>query len=254
GWGSYGNPLFQSTLLRRDADLELVGDLATDWAVSDDGLVWTVTLRDDVVFSNGEPLTAEDVAYPYTTAASSGGVVDLSVLDAAVAIDDTTVELRLARPQSTFVNRLATLGIVPEHAHGDGYARAPIGSGPFVLERWDEGQQLIAVRNPDYYGQQPAFERVVFVFTEEDATLAAARAGEVHVAAVPQTLADDPVDGMELVAVDSVDNRGIVLPFVPDEGETSEAGVPIGNDVTADLAVRRAMNYAIDRQALVDGI
>lgn len=254
GWGEYGNPLFQSTLLVRDADLELQGDLATDWDVSEDGLVYTVSLRDDATFSDGEPVGADDVAYTYTTAAGSGGTVDLTVLEEAVAIDDTTVELRLKRPWSTFPARMAKLGIVPEHAHDDDYGRRPMGSGPWVLERWDEERQLVVTRNDGYYGELPAFERVVFQFTEEDATLAAARAGELHLATVPQVLADQPVDGMRLVAAESVDNRGISFPFLPDTGETTADGRPIGNGVTSDLSLRRAVNYAIDRSALVEGI
>jgi peptide/nickel transport system substrate-binding protein len=213
-----------------------------------------VTLRDDVMFSDGEPLTAADVAYTYTTAASAGGQVDLAELDEAVAIDERTVELRLERPWSTFPGRMARLGIVPEHAHGDDYGRNPIGSGPWIMERWDEGQQLIVTRNDDYYGDLPNFERLVFQFTESDATLAAARAGGLHVAFVPQTVADQEVDGMRLIAAPSVDNRGIHFPFLPESGEVDHNGTPIGNDVTSDLAIRRAVNYAIDRQALVDGI
>lgn len=254
GWGGYGNPLFQSTLLRRDANLEIINDLATGYQVSDDGLVWTVTIRDDVAFSDGEPLTAEDVAYTFTKAGEQGGLTDVTVLDQAVAVDGTTVELRLKQPQSTFVNRLITLGIVPKHAHGDGYGRNPIGSGPYVMERWDEGQQLVVTRNEGYYGQKPAFERVVFLFTEEDGNLAAARAGEVQVAVVPQALAVEAIPGMRLVAVESVDNRGIMFPYPPDTGQKDEEGNPIGNNVTSDLALRQAINYAIDRKALVDGI
>lgn len=254
GWGQYGNPLFQSTLLARDTDLSLQGDLATDWEVSDDGLVYTVTLRQDATFSDGEPVTAEDVAYTYTTAASSGGLVDLEVLAEAVAVDEHVVELRLDRPWSTFTGRMATLGIVPAHAHGQDYGRNPIGSGPWVMERWDEGQQLIVVRNEDYYGEPPAFERMVFQFTDEDASLAAARAGELHVSSVPTALADQPVEGMRLVAAPSVDNRGISFPYLPEDGRRDGDGDPIGNDVTADLAIRRAVNHAIDRQALVEGI
>jgi peptide/nickel transport system substrate-binding protein len=254
GWGRYGAPLFQSTLLRRDANLEIINDLATGYEVSDDGLVWTVTIRDDVTFSDGEPLTAEDVAYTFTKAGEQGGLTDLTVLDQAVAVDDTTVQLRLKQPQSTFINRLITLGIVPQHAHGDGYGRNPIGSGPYVMERWDEGQQLVVRRNENYYGQKPAFERVVFLFTEEDGNLAAARAGQVQVAVVPQALAVETIPGMRLVAVESVDNRGIMFPYSREGGETDEDGNPIGNNVTSDLAIRQAINYAVDRQALVDGI
>jgi peptide/nickel transport system substrate-binding protein len=254
GWGRYGSPLFQSTLLTRDADLDVVPDLATDYSVSEDGLVWTVDIRTDARFSDGEPVTARDVAYTFTTASESGGLTDVTALAEAVAVDEDTVELRLERPQSTFVHRLVSLGIVPEHAHGPDYARDPVGSGPFTLVQWDEGQQLIVERNEDHYGSEPAFERIVFQFTGEDASLAAASAGQVDMAAVPSHLATTEIAGMRLVPVTSVDNRGIVFPSVPDEGRTTDDGRPIGNDVTADRAVRQAINYAVDREALVEGV
>ncbi|ADB33026.1 extracellular solute-binding protein family 5 [Kribbella flavida DSM 17836] len=254
GWGRYGSPLFQSTLLARDADLNIVNDLATKHSVSADGLVWTVDLRGDAQFSDGRPVTADDVAYTFSTASRSGGLTDVTALAKAVAVDKDTVELHLTRPQSTFVNRLVSLGIVPKHAHGKDYARAPIGSGPFTFVQWDEGQQLIVRRNDKYYGPKPAFERVVFSFTGEDATLAAAKAGQLSLAAVPSGLAKTTVNGMRLVPVQSVDNRGIVFPYVADTGRTSKDGLPIGNDVTADQAIRRAVNYAVDRDALVDGV
>ncbi|GAB4436231.1 MAG: ABC transporter substrate-binding protein [Chloroflexi bacterium OHK40] len=256
GWGRYGSPLFQSTLLRRDENLQLVNDLATGYTVSDDRLTWTVTIRDDVVFSDGVPLTAEDVAYTFTKAAESGGLTDVTVLESARATGPTTVELRLKEPQSTFVNRLVTLGIVPRHAHGPDYAQQPIGSGPFVLVSWDKGKQLVVEANPRYYGQQPAFKRLVFLFVdnEADGAFVAARAGQVQVASVPQSYAVEQIPGMRMLAVKSVDNRGIMLPYVPDEGKATPEGNPIGNDVTADLAIRQAVNYAIDRPALVAGV
>ncbi len=138
GWGRYGSPLFQSTLLRRDADLKVVNDLATGYRVSEGGLVWTVDIRTDANFTDGTPVTSEDVAYTFTKASQSGGLTDVTVLDAATAVDDDTVELKLKKPQSTFVNRLITLGIVPKHAHNEAYGRNPIGSGPYQLVRWDE--------------------------------------------------------------------------------------------------------------------
>ncbi|MBD0337016.1 MAG: ABC transporter substrate-binding protein [Cyanobacteria bacterium Co-bin13] len=254
GWGRYGSPLFQSTLLRRDENLEIVNDLATDYRVSEDGRTWTVTIREDAQFSDGEPLTAADVAYTFNKAAESGGLTDVTVLEEAVATDDYTVELRLKQPQSTFVNRLITVGIVPEHAHGPDYARNPIGSGPYQLVQWDEGQQLIVEANPNYYGEAPGIGRLVFLFTEEDAAFAAARAGQAQVVSVPQSLAVQSIDGMTLYDVASVDNRGLMFPFPAQTGKTTPDGKPVGNDVTADLAIRQAVNYAVDRQALVDGV
>ena len=81
GWGRYGSPLFQSTILKRGDDLNVVNDLAADYEVTEDGKKWTITLRDDVNFSDGEPLTASDVKFTYDTAAEAGSVVDLQVIE-----------------------------------------------------------------------------------------------------------------------------------------------------------------------------
>lgn len=254
GWGRYGAPLFQSTLLRRDEKLNLVNDLAESYTVSDDRLLWTVKIRSDVKFSDGSSLTAEDVAFTFNKAAESGGLTDVTVLAEAVAVDATTVELRLKQPQSTFVNRLVTLGIVPAAGHDENYGQNPIGSGPYKLVQWDKGQQLIVEANPLYYGPKPAIERLVFLFLEEDAAFAAAQAGEVQVVSVPQALAVQQIPGMKLVDVQSVDNRGMLFPYVPDTGEQTPDGHPVGNNVTADLAIRQAINHVIDRAALVAGV
>ncbi|NLT43116.1 MAG: ABC transporter substrate-binding protein, partial [Anaerolineae bacterium] len=91
GWGRYGSPLFQSTLLKRDSQLNLVHDLATDVQVSDDGRTWTVTIRPDARFSDGSAVTASDVAFTFLTAAGTAGLApDLSALEAAEAPDDHT--------------------------------------------------------------------------------------------------------------------------------------------------------------------
>ncbi len=237
GWGRYGSPLFQSTLLTREDDLGFGYDLATSYDVSNGGKTWTVDIREDAVFTDGEPVTAEDVAYTYTTAAEQGGLTDVTGLDKVEATGEHTVEFTLTTPRSTFVNRLATLGIVPEHAHDEDYALHPIGSGPFTFVDWQRGQQLVVERNDDYYGDKPSFERITFVFTGEDASLAAMRTGDVDLAGVPSTLATQEIDGARVVAVTSVDNRGISMPYTED-------GLPL----------RRALNVAVDREALVEGV
>ncbi len=254
GWGQYGHPLFQSTLLRRDANLNIVNDLAESAVLSPDGLTWTVTIRKDAKFSDGAPLTAEDVAFTFNKAAEAAGKTDVTALKEAVATGPYTVELRLKEPQITFVGHLVTLGIVPKHAYGEGYGRNPIGSGPYKLASWTEGQQMVVEANPHYYGKKPEFTRLVFLFTGEDTSFAAAQAGKVQVVGVPSSLAKQQVPGMVLRRVKSVDNRGLMFPMVPDTGEKTPTGFPIGNNVTSDPAIRKAVNYAIDRKALVEGV
>ncbi|MAP34200.1 MAG: nickel ABC transporter substrate-binding protein [Halomonas sp.] len=256
GWGQYGSPLFQSTLLTRGQDLTPQSGLATAWSLSEDRLTWTLTLRTDVRFSDNTPLTAEDVAFTFTAAAEAGGRADLSALASARAVDGNTVEFTLKAPRITFIDQLMTLGIVPnaerENGYGDEYGRQPLGSGPYRLVEWQEGEQLIVERNPYFYGPAPVFERLVFLFTDEAATLSAAHAGQVDLAAVPPALAENIPEQMHRVIMKSVDNRGILFPMQPATGEKADNGAPIGNNVTADLAIRQAVNLALDRETLVD--
>ncbi|UPK45080.1 ABC transporter substrate-binding protein [Paenibacillus pabuli] len=253
GWGQYGSPLFQSTLMKRDAKLQLVNDLATNHSVSEDGLTWTVTLRDDVKFSDGEPLTAEDVRFTFETAAKSGSVIDLTNMADVEAPDATTVVFTLKSPQSTFMSLLTTLGIVPEHAYGSDYAEHPVGSGPYKLVQWDKGQQAIVEANEQYYGKKSTFHKLTFLYLDEDAAFAAAQAGTVDIAAIPAAFSKQQVNGMKLESVKTVDNRGIMFPMQP-AGAKSGDGLPAGNDVTSDISIRKAVNVAIDRTALVEGV
>ncbi|QLF68913.1 ABC transporter substrate-binding protein [Peteryoungia desertarenae] len=252
GWGRYGHPLFQSTLLTRDAELKTKPDLATEWSLSEDRLTWTIKLRAGTTFSDGSPLDAEDVAFTFNEAAKIGSAVDLTALDAARVIDAQTVEIKLKKPWITFTENFYALGIVPSDSYGEGYGRNPVGSGPYKLVSWTEGQQLIVEKNPNYYGETGPFERITFLFTEEDTSLAAAQAGQVDMVSVPATAADAPPQGFKQIVTQSVDNRGIVFPFVKDEGKTVGDGKKVGNNVTSDFAIRRAINLGIDRNQLVE--
>lgn len=251
-------PLIQSTLITTDEDLNFVNDLATDYLCSSDGLVWTFTIRDDVVFSDGEPLSARDVAFTVNGAIDSAmSEADLSMVDRAVAVSDTVVELHLNKPHNALLYTLAVLGIVPEHAYCPEYGRNPIGSGRYVLERWDKGQQVIFTANPKYYGRKPSMERVVVVFMDEDAALAAVQKGEVDIAYTYATHARQAFEGYELAAYKTVDSRGVSLPSVPAGGTKLVEGdmaFSTGNDVTADVAVRRAINCGLDRDAVIEHV
>lgn len=252
-------PLIQSTLFTTDADLNFVNDLATDYACSDDGLTWTFHIRDDVSFTDGEPLRASDVAFTINGInANPASQADLSMIDSAVAIDDTTVELHLNKPYNAMLYTLAVVGIVPEHAYdAQTYGSDPIGSGRYMLEQWDRGQQVILKANPDYYGEAPLMERVVVVFMEEDASMAAACAGQVDVAYTAATLVDtvDPA-GYSVLNCASVDSRGISLPSVASGDMVVEDDMVFmtGNPVTCDLALRRAINMGVDRESMIDNV
>ncbi|MEG0378603.1 MAG: ABC transporter substrate-binding protein, partial [Eubacterium sp.] len=123
----------------------------------------------------------------------------------------------------------------------------------YKMVQWDKGQQFILEANENYYGQKPEIKKAVFLInTDEDARFVAAQSGEVDIALTSATIATNKIPGMELINVKSVDNRGITLPVVPDEGKVTEKGYKIGNNVTSDIAVRKALSYGIDRQKIAD--
>ena len=256
GWGAgehVHEPLIQSTLTVTNPDLTIGYDLATDTSVSEDGLTWTVTIREDVKFTDGEPLTAGDVAFTYNTVKETSSVNDFTMLDRAEALNDTTVVFHMTRPFSIWPYTMAAVGILPEHAYDSRtYGTNPIGSGRYMLKQWDQGQQVILEANPDYYGEAPKMKQVTILFMEEDAAFLAAQAGQVDVAYTSATYSDQNIDGYELAAYETVDNRGFNLPAVP-EG-TDEEGRQRGNDFTSDVRVRRAINLGIDRQEMIDHV
>ena len=250
-------PLIQSTLLTTKADMGFENDLATAYSCSDDGLTWTFTIRTDAKFTNGKPVTAHDVAYTINGVANNeASECDLTMVDKAVAVDDETCEIRLNKPFNALLYTLAVIGIVPDGGHDADYGSNPVGSGRYMLEQWDRGQQVILKANPDYYGEAPKIERVVVVFMEEDASLAAARSGQVDVAFTSATFASQQPKGYDLLNCASVDSRGISLPTIAPGATHKQTGeeYPAGNAVTQDLALRRAINYGVKRQTLIDNV
>lgn len=250
-------PLIQSTLVVTDKDMAFVNDLAVSYECSTDNLVWTFEIRDDVRFSDGKPLRASDVAFTINTIRQSERAqADLTMVSEAVATSDTVVEIRLSKPYNALLYTLAVMGIVPEHAYGDTYGEAPIGSGRYLLKQWDRGQQVILEANPDYYGDAPTIKRVTVVFMEEDAALAAAKSGQVDMAYTSATYADQEVFGYSLASYKTVDSRGINLPVIA-SGSSKRDGentYPAGNDVTCHVEIRRAINMAIDRERMIKNV
>jgi len=258
GWGSSQNdPLIQSVLVNVQDDVSIACDLATEYAVSDDGLVWTFKLRPGVKFTDGTALTSKDVAFTFNTAKSTVSSRDLSMFDKAEVVDDTTVELILNKPYSPFIYIVACTGIVPEHAYDAAtYGGNPIGSGPFILKQWDKGEQVIFEANPDYYGEASRIKQLTVVFMTEEAAYAACQAGQIDIAYSSASYTQAPISGYEIIPFKTTDHRELNLPVIP-AGNTvttinGDKEVEGGNDVTSNLAVRQAISYAIDREKIAE--
>ena len=254
GWNKYAEPLIQSTLLKMNRNMTYKKDLAEDYEISDDYKTYTVKLKPGIKFTDNTTLDAEDVAFTYNEAKKSGSSLDLSSMNNATAINDTTVQFNLNKSDSTFIDKLAHIGIVPSDSYNnETYGSNPVGSGPWKFVQWDKGQQVILEKNKEYYGNQSDFNKLTILFEKNEAAFNAAKNHELDIAAVPLTYANETVDGMKMYLLDSVEVRGISLPNVNNTGETNDDGNPIGNNVTSDISIRKALNYGINRTVLNEG-
>lgn len=175
------------------------------------------------------------------------------MLESIKAIDDYTIEFKLVNPQSTFIEKLAYLGIVPKHAHDENFKDNPIGSGPFKFVQWDKGQQVIAEKNEDYYGDGAGVDKLTMVFLDTDSAYAAVKSGDVDMASITGSLADEKVEGTKIVNLDTIETFGVEFPMKKSGGKDNN-GNPIGNDVTSDEAIRKALNIGVDREEIVEGV
>lgn len=256
GWGDHGQQrLLHSSLLKwKDSEgVELEGDLADSFTESDDGKTWSFELKPDFRFSDGEQVTAEDVKFTYDMLVKDGTAWDMSSIDKVEAPSKTSVKITLKQPDTIFPALLTQIGIVPKDKYNDDYSHNPIGSGPYKVTEYRPGEQLIMEQN-EYYPVMPKHKKLVFMLSDEDQSIQAAKAGDVDVLAVYPGNSEQDIDGMKDVSLQTVEAMGMTMPTVPSggKGKTNGKEVKVGNDVTADKAIRQALTLGIDREALVD--
>jgi peptide/nickel transport system substrate-binding protein len=241
------------------ADFATEPGLAESWTASDDGLTYTYTLREGLLWSDGTPLTADDVAWTVNTSRDQGWMNHSSITAnlEATAVDARTVTITSSVPDP----KLPTMDvyILPKHiweeqAAGDitTYdALDGVGAGPFTLQEWKSGQSWTMKANPNYWKGAPAIDQVVFrVFTNADAMVAALKKGEIDAAnAVPSSAFADlqSAEGIEAI--------------FGTQGSMSElamngmgGGLGDGHPALQDVDVRHAIHHAIDKQVLFDRV
>ncbi|HSW10128.1 MAG TPA: glutathione ABC transporter substrate-binding protein [Bacillota bacterium] len=242
------------TLIYLDVDGTLRPGLAESWDVSADNLVWTLRLRRGVEFHDGTPFDAEAAKFNLERFLNPDNRAPFRFLIARIirveAADGHTLRLHLDAPFAPLLSHLshAFIGMVSPASvralPADGVVEAPVGTGPFIFDSWARGEQIVLRRNPDFWGTAPVIETVTFRFVPEDASrLVMLETGEAHaIMRVPPKdvprLQGDPE--IQVVKEDSV--RVIYIGF--------NTQVPPFND----RRVRQALNYAIDKQAIVDTI
>lgn len=257
GYGQAGVSPIYDGLLRPDPTAtgpdripDLVPALADGEPVPNaDASEWTVKLREGVTFHDGTTFDAADVKATYDVArdASTGSTVSVryDLIDEVEVVDDSTVTFKLAYPYGGFDSRL-TLAIGPSELVAEGdvaggpLGEKPVGTGPYeVTERTADLVRYTA--NPDYWDGAPEVgEFLVTVAADDAARAQRVASGELDGAHVPPSVAVnfEGRDGIEVVTATTADWRGISLPKHP---------------FLEDPEVRRALNIAVDREAMVDG-
>jgi peptide/nickel transport system substrate-binding protein len=240
-------------------DFATIPGLAESWEGSDDGLTYTYTLREGLLWSDGEPLTADDIAYTINRSRDeewSNHYSTTANLDATV-IDERTVQITSSVPDP----KLPTMDvyIVPKHIYEALDAEAileydaldGVASGPYSLTEWRSGQDWTMVKNPNWWGRDNGIDRIVFrVFTNPDAMVAALQQGEIdfaHDVPYPSVELLEQEDGIEVV-------DGLQGGFTELALNGGQGGIGDGHPALQDINVRHAIYYAIDRDVLFERV
>ena len=253
------NRVLFAGLTRPGKDLQPAPDLATSWQASPDGLTWTFTLRDGVKWSDGQPLTGDDILYTFNDVVlkpdlAATGRANFSAVKSVEAPSPNTVRFNLSRPFSALPSYLAyNAGIIPKHAFAGQddpfkltsfHKGTPISSGPFKVESYTSGQSVVLARNDSYFGGKPLLDKLVFkVVADANTQIAQALSGELTIMILDNKAA---VDRVKTASSLRVEPRELVQYYWLALNQTDAR--------FQDLRVRQAFEYAIDRNAIISAV
>jgi peptide/nickel transport system substrate-binding protein len=235
-------------------------ELATSWEVSDDGTEWTFTIRDDATWQDGVPVTAGDVAFTYNYIRDNE-LLNLSTYTAgiveATAVDDTTVKFKTDGPKSNMLRMLTP--ILPEHiwssvsgkAAGTSYQNKPpiVGSGPFQVVEWKKGKFIRLEANKDYWGGPPKVDEVIFELYSNPDTMAQ----DLKLGTLDGAIDVPPAQFGALGDAPGIQaNQAVSWGFIELAMNCYDSPNSKGNPVLLDPQFREAVNWAVDRQKVVD--
>ena len=221
----------------------LIPGLAESWDISDDGLTYTFHLRDDVTFHNGKAFSAEDV-YTYESLSGLGGEEALSSkfknLTSVEAVDDYTVTMTLAEADAAFL-QYTRVAVLPKGYEDQ--SSAPVGTGPFVFEKYVPGQMVVLEKNEDYYDESrmPKIDEAqIYIMGDDSAVLTALQSGQLDAGIVYADSADYLTGDF---TVNSSPQNMVQL-------------FALNNSATPfdDVRVRQAFEYAVNKDQIIDGV
>jgi len=259
-----GSMLFNGMVDISPEDLSPIPDLAKSWEVSDDSLTFTFYLRDDVTWHDGAPFTAHDVKFTYEAMLNEdinsirrADLVDILTPEQIVVLDDYTIQFQLSQVDAAFLISRAVLPIVPQHILGDLTPEefnaadfntlSPIGTGPFTFREWVKDDHVAVVRNPDYFGGAPNID-FWYLKVLEDAIVefAQLQTGEVDYSDGVTSSVWEEALAQEHLSCDTYPQFSFTFYIYQLDAEKTP--------LFLDVRTRKALLYAMDREAMVESI
>ena len=243
-------------LVKYDKDLNLTGDLAEKWEVSQDGLEITFYLRKGVKWHDGEPFTSKDVEFTYKSLINPsvrtpyGG--DFLMVKNLEAVDDYTIKVYYKEPFSPGLSSWG-MNIMPAHLlekedlNTTKFARNPIGTGPYKFKLWKTGERVELVSNHDYFEGRPYIDRYIYRIIPDAATLFLELRGQ----AVDYSSLT-PIQFRRQTETEFFKKNFQRFNF-PSFGYTY-MGYNLNDPKFKDIRVRRAINYAINKEEIIKGV
>lgn len=235
------------TLIQKNGEGGYDPCLATEWTWENDNRDLVFTLRDDVKFHNGEPMTAEDVAFSFNTVINAGyASTAVSAMDSMEVVDDAHVVLHFTSEFGPALECVSSdyMTIFPKayYESVDDFGRVPVGTGPYKFVEWSTGDRITLTANEDYFKGAPAIKDVTFrILTDNSVATLALQNGEIDVhtripqADVPNVEADPNLQYSEVLGNSTT---WIIFNF---------------ESIFADENLRLAVAHAIDKEAVMIG-
>lgn len=247
------NLLLFNGLTAHNGDNDIVPSLAKSWDFDAETNTYTFYLEEDVVWHDGKRFTANDVKFTIEAIQNpengSENAPNYEDVEEIQVIDAHTVSFRLSAPNAAFLDYM-TMPILPSHLlegesmQESAFFKSPIGTGPYRLERWDEGQAITLVKNEDYFQGSAQIDKIIFKIVADDSTRALLlEAGELDLAQLSPKDAQlfEDKDGYTCYSMKTADYRGIMFNFQHEYWKWNRDIIP-------------AVCYALDREAMVEAI
>ena len=247
------NILLFDGLTAHDGDNEIVPGLAREWSFDEASNTYTFLLEENVSWHDGEPFTAADVKFTIEAimdpSNGSENAANFEDVEEITVVDEHIVTFRLSAPNAAFLDYM-TMSILPEHllAGEDmqeaDFFRQPVGTGPYKLASWDEGQAIMLVKNEDYFKGEANIDNIIFkIVTDDNARALQMESGELDLALLTPRDAErfEDANGYSVYNMKTADYRGIMFNFAHEFWQQNRDLIP-------------AVCCAIDRQAIVDAV